>query len=147
MMKASGSTKAYFSDATVNPQTQENLANFRTYFICLPLKNEAIGAIVSDIAADLVAPTITSDSAVTFAKTASTKEVTVSTTDGTEWTVVNDDPSGDAWLTVTKNGDAVTVAASANNVAEAPQRVGTFTISITGSTVTKVVTVTQAANV
>jgi hypothetical protein len=51
MMKASGTTKAYFSDATINPQTQENLANFRTYFICLPLKNQAIGAIVSDIVA------------------------------------------------------------------------------------------------
>ena len=147
MMKASGSTKAYLQDSVNAPQTQENLANFRTYFICLPLKNKAIGAIVSDIAADLVAPTITSDDAVVFAKTASTKNVTVSTTDGTVWTVVNDDPTGDAWLTVTKVGDAVTVAATANNAEAAPERVGSFTISITGSTVTKVVTVTQAANV
>lgn len=49
MMRASGSTKAYLQDAANAPQTQENLANFRTYFICLPLKNHAIGAIVSAI--------------------------------------------------------------------------------------------------
>lgn len=51
MMKASGTTKSYLSEAKNNPTTQENLANFRTYFICLPLKNEAIGAIVSDVKA------------------------------------------------------------------------------------------------
>jgi hypothetical protein len=50
MMKATGSTDAYLSEAKNNPTTQENLANFRHYFICLPLKNEAIGAIVSDAA-------------------------------------------------------------------------------------------------
>lgn len=49
MMRASGSTKSYLQDAANAPTTQENLANFRTYFICLPLKNQAIGAIVSDI--------------------------------------------------------------------------------------------------
>jgi hypothetical protein len=49
MMKATGSTKAYLSEAKSNPTTQENLVNFRHYFICLPLKNEAIGAIVSDV--------------------------------------------------------------------------------------------------
>ncbi|MDR1370933.1 MAG: hypothetical protein LBJ72_12550 [Dysgonamonadaceae bacterium] len=49
MMKAAGSTKAYLSEAKDNPTTQENLANFRHYFICLPLKNAAIGAIVSAI--------------------------------------------------------------------------------------------------
>jgi hypothetical protein len=50
MMKATGDTKAYLSAAESNPETQENLANFRHYFICLPLKEEAIGAIVSGIA-------------------------------------------------------------------------------------------------
>ena len=49
MMKAAGTTKAYLSEAKDNPTTQENLVNFRHYFICLPLKNEAIGAVVSDI--------------------------------------------------------------------------------------------------
>jgi len=49
MMKATGTTKAYHSDASNHPETQENLCNFRTYFICLPLKNQGLGAIVSDI--------------------------------------------------------------------------------------------------
>lgn len=48
MMKASGTTKTYLSEAKSDPQNQENLVNFRHYFICLPLKNEAIGAIVSE---------------------------------------------------------------------------------------------------
>ena len=49
MMRANGSTMAYLSPANISPLTQENLANFRTYFICLPLKNQAIAAIVSDV--------------------------------------------------------------------------------------------------
>lgn len=49
MMKANGSTKTYLSEAKNNPETQENLINFRTYSICLPLREEAMGAIVSDI--------------------------------------------------------------------------------------------------
>jgi hypothetical protein len=51
MMKATGSTKAYLSEAKNDPKTQQNLVNYRHYFIALPLKNEAIGAIVSDNAA------------------------------------------------------------------------------------------------
>jgi hypothetical protein len=47
MMRANGSTKTYMSEATSDPQNQQNLVNFRHYSICLPLKNEAIGAIVS----------------------------------------------------------------------------------------------------
>ena len=47
MMKANGTTKTYASAAKDNPTTQENLINFRTYSICLPLKDEAMGAIVS----------------------------------------------------------------------------------------------------
>lgn len=47
MMKANGSVKVYASEARTNPQTQANLINFRTYSICLPLKDEAMGAIVS----------------------------------------------------------------------------------------------------
>jgi hypothetical protein len=49
MMRVTGETKAYLSEAKNDPKNQENLANFRHYFICLPLKNEAIGAIVSGI--------------------------------------------------------------------------------------------------
>lgn len=47
MFKATGSTNTYMSEAKNNPTTQENLINFRHYFITLPKKQEAIGAIVS----------------------------------------------------------------------------------------------------
>ena len=47
MMLSNGSVKTYASEAKNNPTTQENLISFRTYSICLPLKNEAMGAIVS----------------------------------------------------------------------------------------------------
>lgn len=47
MFKATGSTKTYMSEAAQNPTTQENLINFRHYFIALPKKQEAIGAIAS----------------------------------------------------------------------------------------------------
>jgi len=49
MMKATGSTTTYYSEAKTDPANQQSMINFRHYFICLPLKNEAIGAIVSDI--------------------------------------------------------------------------------------------------
>jgi hypothetical protein len=47
MMQAAGETIAYLSEAKTDPQHQENLCNFRHYYICLPLKNHAIGAIAS----------------------------------------------------------------------------------------------------
>ncbi|MCM1035541.1 MAG: hypothetical protein NC038_05535 [Paludibacter sp.] len=47
MMKATGETKAYIDEP--DTQHQEWRYNLRHYFICLPLRNEAIGAIVSDI--------------------------------------------------------------------------------------------------
>lgn len=47
MFRAEGSTKMYYSDAKTNPQTQESLVNFRHYYIVLPTKQEAIGAIYS----------------------------------------------------------------------------------------------------
>ena len=51
MMKATGTTTVYLSEAKGDPTNQQNLYNIRHYFICLPLKNEAIGAIVSNVAA------------------------------------------------------------------------------------------------
>ncbi|RKR83195.1 hypothetical protein BDD43_3397 [Mucilaginibacter gracilis] len=47
MFKATGTTKMYFSEAAISPLTQENLINFRHYFIVLPKKQQCIGAIVS----------------------------------------------------------------------------------------------------
>lgn len=40
-------SKLYASESKNNPTTQENLISFHTYLICLLLKNEAMGAIVS----------------------------------------------------------------------------------------------------
>ncbi len=54
MFKATGSTKPYVSEASTDTQNQQSLANFRHYFIALPLKNEALGAIVSDIPSEIV---------------------------------------------------------------------------------------------
>ena len=51
MMKANGSVKMYHKEAKTDPENQANLVNFRHYSICLPLKEEAMGAIVSDKAA------------------------------------------------------------------------------------------------
>ena len=50
MFKAAGTTKTYQSRAADNPTTQENLMNFRHYYIALPKKQEAIGAIISGYA-------------------------------------------------------------------------------------------------
>lgn len=50
MFKAAGTTKTYQSRAVDNPTTQENLMNFRHYYIALPKKQEAIGAIISGYA-------------------------------------------------------------------------------------------------
>lgn len=47
VMRADGSTKVYLSEAANNPTTQENLFAMRTYNVCLPLKEEGLGAIVS----------------------------------------------------------------------------------------------------
>ena len=47
VMRADGSTKTYLQEAVDNPTTQENLFSMRTYTICLPLKSEGLGAIVS----------------------------------------------------------------------------------------------------
>jgi len=46
-MRADGSTKTYLQEAANNPATQENLFSMRTYTLCLPTKNEGLGAIVS----------------------------------------------------------------------------------------------------
>ncbi len=51
MMKANGSVKMYYKEAKTDPENQADLVNFRHYSICLPLKEEAMGAIVSAKAA------------------------------------------------------------------------------------------------
>lgn len=44
--KKTGLTKQYFSKASEAPTTQTNLLNYRHYFIAMPAKNEALGAII-----------------------------------------------------------------------------------------------------
>ena len=51
VFKATGSTKMYFSEASTDPQNQQNLINFRHYFVALPKKTDALGAIMSDYVA------------------------------------------------------------------------------------------------
>lgn len=47
MMRASGSTKFYHSEAKTSPEYQQSLISYRHYAICLPKKKEAIAAILS----------------------------------------------------------------------------------------------------
>lgn len=49
VMRADGSTKTYMQEAATSPTTQENLFSMRTYNLCLPLKKEGLGAIVSAV--------------------------------------------------------------------------------------------------
>lgn len=152
MMKANGTTKTYMSEAKTDPQNQQNLINFRTYSLCLPMKDECIGAIVSDAsegsstpAEETVTPSISATSLAQFTKNGGTKHSAVTATG--EWTAVNDDENDD-WFTVEKVDDnTVCVVCSANNASEAPTRSGSFTVALTSdATVKQVVEVTQAAN-
>lgn len=47
VFRAQGTTKMYYRDAQTSPDTQQNEVNFRHYYIVLPKKMEAIGAIYS----------------------------------------------------------------------------------------------------
>lgn len=47
VFRAQGGTKMYYRDAQTNPDYQQNEVNFRHYYIVLPKKMEAIGAIYS----------------------------------------------------------------------------------------------------
>lgn len=47
VFKASGTTKMYYSEAKTDPLNQRSLVNFRHYFIVLPKKKDAQGAIMS----------------------------------------------------------------------------------------------------
>lgn len=146
MMKANGTTKTYMSEAKSDPQNQQNLVNFRTYSICLPMKDECIGAIVSDAPATTVAtPAVDATSVAQFTKNGGTKHSAVTATG--EWTVENDDET-DTWFTVEKvDDDTVCVVCSANSESEAPARSGSFTVALASdSAVKKTVTVSQAAN-
>ena len=48
VFKATGSTKMYYSDAATDPVNQRSLISYRHYFVCLPKKEDAAVAIMSD---------------------------------------------------------------------------------------------------
>lgn len=47
IFKATGTTKVYISEAASDPANQQNLINYRHYFIAMPKKQYAVGAIYS----------------------------------------------------------------------------------------------------
>ena len=138
MMKATGETKAYIDEP--NTQDQEWRYNVRHYFICLPLKEEAIGAIVTAPATEPV--TISGDATVELAATANARTRTYSTSNGAHVTASTEA----AWLNVSVNGNKVTFtpeAYAADAEGDNP-RTATVTIGVDGvSGVTKTVTVSQ----
>lgn len=131
--KASGSTKMYYSAAENDPETQENLINFRHYFIVLPKKQEAIAAIVSSVYTPSIAAVPDN---LTFPVAGGIKQVAVSASSDF---VVSGDYDG---FTVVKDGSVLTVTA-ADNTAGADAKTGTITVTLTED-ITKTDTITLA---
>jgi hypothetical protein len=138
MMKANGTTKTYMSEAKQDTQNQQNLVNFRHYSICLPLKNEAIGAIVSS------KPAVPAVESVTVAPTAMTfdaagEAIVAAVTASSAFTV---EITGTGFTKATV-GNAITVTAAANTGA---QRTGSVTITVTADpTKTATIALTQTS--
>lgn len=140
MMKASGETKAYTDQP--DTQTQEWRYNLRHYFICLPLKNEAIGAIVSDIN-EVEQPAFTGGAdSVSLSAAGTGVNRTYATSNGAGVTATTEAE----WLTLTVAGNKVNFAATAfaYDAEGTSPRTATVTIGIDGTSVTKEVTVSQA---
>lgn len=131
--KASGSTKMYYSEAAKSPTTQENLINFRHYFIVLPKKQEAIAAIVSSVYSASIA---VDPGTLTFDVAGGIKQVAVSASSDF---VVSGSYEG---FTVVKDGSVLTVTA-ADNTAGASAKEGTITVTLTED-ITKTATITLA---
>lgn len=136
MMKANGTTKAYLSEAKSDPLNQQNLCNFRHYSICLPLKNEAIGAIVS--ALPDAAPSILSAELIDAVPAAgATYNRTVSAPSA--WAISTET----SWLTVSTVSGKARIVVAANTGAA---RSGSYLLSLVADpTVTLEVTVNQVA--
>ena len=137
-MKAMGETKAYIDQP--DTQNQEWRYNLRHYFICLPLKNEAIGAIVSDTA-EGSAPTISGDDSVELTAGTTAAKRTYSTSNGAGITASTEA----AWLNVSVSGNKVTFTpqAYAYDAEGDATRSATVTVGIKNTDVTMSVTVTQ----
>ncbi len=138
MMKATGETKAYIDEP--DTQNQEWRYNLRHYFIALPLKNEAMGAIVSDAAGASV-PTITGDASVELPATATAKQRTYATSNGANVTASTEA----TWLTVSASGKKVTFTpqAYAHDAEGDDPRTATVIVGIADTDVSMEVTVSQ----
>lgn len=130
MFKASGSTKMYYSEAAKSPQTQENLINFRHYYIVLPKKQEAIGAIVS---ASYVPEISATPEEITFAAGGETKQIAVSASSDYAYT----EPDG---FKIIKQDKVLLVTALDNSTGESAKE-GVITLTL-AEDVTKTATIT-----
>lgn len=130
MFKATGTTKFYYSDATTNPTMQESVCNFRHYFIALPKKQEAIGAIYSAAYVPSIQAVPTT---VTFPAAGGMSQVLVEAT--SDYQV-----SGGVGFTVAKSGKNLTITA-ADNTGGSGAKTATLTLTLVED-VTKTATVT-----
>lgn len=132
MMKADGSTKTYMSQASADPLYQRNLVAFRTYNICLPLKNECIGAIVSAPAADATPSIVVEPAEIEFTNAGGSQVVEVGCASNYVASITG------TGFSKSKSGGTVTVTATANNTEGDTARTGTLTLKdlATGDTVT-----------
>lgn len=139
MMRAASEPKSYLDEP--DTQTQEWRYNLRHYFICLPKKAEAIGAIVSDVYSE-VPPTITGPDTVSLSAAGTAVNRVYATSNGAGVTATTEAE----WLTLTVTGNKVKMQATAYAYdAEATDpRTATVTIGIEGTSVSKEVTVSQA---
>lgn len=141
IFKATGSTKMYHSLAETDPEYQRNKINFRHYFIAMPKKADAAAVLMSGYNAG-GQPTITGDDSLEVAATAGSNTRTYATSNGAAVTA----QSNADWLTVSASGNKVTFTrtAYAYSAEGSETRSATVTIGISGTNVTKSVTVTQA---
>lgn len=144
VFKATGSTKMYYSDASTDPFNHRSVVDFLHRFICLFKKADA-GVVMRSAYSSSDAPTISgADSIEDFAATAGSKYRTYATSNGAPVTA----QSNVDWLTVAVGSDGKKVTFTVAEYAYAAEgdnpRIGTATIGIEGTEVTKTVTVKQA---
>lgn len=130
MFKASGKTKMYYSEAVKSPTTQENLINFRHYFIVLPKKMEAIGAIASSAYVPEISVT---PKTIAYPVNGGTKQFAVSASSDYAYT----EPEG---FKVVKQDKVLLVTALDNSAGEAAKE-GVITLTL-AEDVTKTATIT-----
>lgn len=129
--KASGTTKFYLSEAATDPTTQRTLLNYRHYFVTLPKKQEALGAIYSSA----YVPAITAaPDAVTFDLTGGMTQIQVNAT--SDFLL----GSVDEHFTVVKNGNILSITAD-DNTAGAAAFAETLTLTLVED-ITKTETIT-----